>query len=125
MPELGKALIPAFAAGFAVQQLLELLDPIVEKIIPKDSKKLVLGLVALGAGLLLAIQTPIRVLQPLQLGVDVWLDRIVTALVLSAGTQGFNSIQKYASAAKEAKKADAEIKRQATPPAGGASMSRV
>lgn len=110
MAGLGTALVPAFAAGFAVQQLLELLDPVLN-LLPKNAKKAVLNLMALGIGLFLAIQTPIRVLKPLGLDVDVNLDRFVTALVLSAGTQGFNSIQKYVGAAKESKKADAETKR--------------
>lgn len=112
MSDLGNALVPAFAAGFAVQQLLELLDPVLDKLIAKDWKKIVLGLVALSIGLLLAIETPISVLRSLELKVDVWIDRGVTALVLSAGTQGFNSIQKYLGAAKEGKKADVEAKRK-------------
>lgn len=112
MDRLVLALGPAFAAGFAVQQLLEILDPIVNKIIGAADKKLVLGLMSLIVGLILAIGAGLRVLQPLGvINADV-LDIIVTGLVISAGTEGFNSIMKFLGYAKETKKADAaRIKR--------------
>jgi hypothetical protein len=57
-------LAPAFAAGFAVQQLLELADPVLDKI-PKDWKKPVPSLIALAIGLALAIGAHLHVLAPL------------------------------------------------------------
>lgn len=111
MDTLVVALGPAFAAGFALQQLLELLDPLLDKI-AKDLKKIVLGLIAMGFGLALALGTEIRVLAPLGYAdEDAW-DVVVTALVVSAGTQGFNSIMKFLGYAKESKKADAQEKRK-------------
>lgn len=114
MDALVLALGPAFAAGFAVQQLLELLAPIAD-LIPKKWKKIVLGLVSLGAGILLAYNTNIRVLEPLGVTDGNGIDRFVTALVVSAGTQGVNSIMKFLGYAKEAKKGDAEQRRTDSP----------
>jgi hypothetical protein len=111
MDSLVSALGPAFAAGFAIQQLLELLDPALDRI-SKDWKKIVLGIVALVVGFALAIGPEIRVLAPLGItDADTW-DIIVTALVVSAGTQGANSIMKFLGYTKEAKKGDAAEKRE-------------
>jgi hypothetical protein len=111
MDRLVIALGPAFAAGFAVQQLLELLDPLLDKI-SKSLKKIVLSFVALAIGSALALATDVRVLKPLGVAdADAW-DIGVTALVVSAGTQGVNSIMKFLGYAKEAKKGDAERKRE-------------
>jgi hypothetical protein len=98
-----------FAAGFAVQQLLELATAILDL----DSnptfqkyKKAILGLFSLGAGLLLAgFVGNLRILSAL--GVPAWgpIDVCLTGLVLSAGTEGINSILKFAKYSKEDKKA--------------------
>ncbi len=55
MDALVKALGPVFAAGFAVQQLLEIVDPATSHFI-KDAmwRKLVLGVISLTIGLLLS-----------------------------------------------------------------------
>jgi hypothetical protein len=112
MDKLVAALGPAFAAGFAVQRLLEILDPLLEKIPGvKDHKKILLGLVSLVVGLILAIGIGLRVLQPLGvMGADA-LDIVVTALIVSAGTEGFNSILKFLGYTKEDKKAAAAQER--------------
>ena len=105
MDKLVVALGPAFAAGFAAQQLLELLDPIVDKI--KVDKKLVLGIVSFVIGLVLAFGAGLRVLQPLGVAnVDFW-DAIVTALIVSAGTEGFNSITKFMGYTKDTRRKEA------------------
>jgi len=110
MDKLITALGPAFAAGFALQQLLEILDPIVD-IIPikkiKLDKKVFLGILSLIVGLVLAFGVGLRVLQPLGIiDHDFW-DGIVTGLIVSAGTEGFNSIMKFLGYSKEKEKADA------------------
>jgi hypothetical protein len=108
MDKLVTALGPAFAAGFAVQQLLEILDPLMDKI--KVDKKFLLGVVSLIAGLVLSFGAGLRVLQPLGVtGSDIW-DAIVTGLIVSAGTEGFNSIMKFLGYSKEKQKADAAEK---------------
>ncbi|MFQ5852553.1 MAG: hypothetical protein ACE5JU_18485 [Candidatus Binatia bacterium] len=113
METLVKALGPAFAAGFAVQQLLEVLDPLIIKIIGKADKKLVLGIVAFVFGLGLAFGTGLRILQPLGVAnAGIW-DAIVTGLVISAGTEGINSILKFLGYTKEREKAIAAMEKEA------------
>lgn len=106
------ALAPAFAAGFALQRLLEILDPILDKIGKGERKKIVLGLVSFVSGLGLASWEGIRVLTNLKVSQgDVWfLDYLVTALILSGGTEGFNSIVKFLNYKKEETKQEADTK---------------
>jgi uncharacterized membrane protein YidH (DUF202 family) len=108
------ALAPAFAAGFAIQRLLEILDPIFSQIFRGEGeenanrKKAVLGLIALIIGLGLAILAKLHVLQLLgATGVPDFVDYLVTGLIISAGTEGFNSILKFLSYKKEEKKQEA------------------
>jgi hypothetical protein len=102
MDKLVMALGPAFAAGFALQRLLEILDPLLEKIsLVKANKKIVLGLVSLVIGLILATGAGLRVLQPLGVSGADLPDIIITALIVSAGTEGFNSILKFLGYTKE------------------------
>lgn len=110
------ALAPAFAAGFAVQRLIEIIDPLVPLRISANKKKAFLGLVSLGLGLLLAWGLGLRVLatlgtvpseNPNLLGSLLQgLDYFVTALIISAGTEGLNSILKLLEYQKEQRKAE-------------------
>ena len=96
------ALGPAFAAGFALQQLLELFDSLIEKL-AKDNKKLVVGIISLIFGLSMSFGAGMRALAPLGFaGGDFW-DAFITALIISAGTEGINSIMKYLGYSKDAK----------------------
>ncbi|MFQ5796875.1 MAG: hypothetical protein ACE5JP_17780 [Candidatus Bipolaricaulia bacterium] len=104
MEKLVLALGPIFAAGFAVQQFLEILDPVVIKTIGKADKRLVLGILSLTLGLALAFGGGLRVLESLDVATTGFLDAIVTALIISAGTEGFNSIMKFLGHAKESNK---------------------
>jgi len=105
MDKLVAALGPAFAAGFALQRLLEILDPLLDKIKwVKGNKKVVLGLVSLAVGLVLAIGIGLRVLRPLGVAGADPADIAVTALIVSSGTEGFNSILKFLGYTKENKK---------------------
>jgi hypothetical protein len=99
-----KALVPAFAAGFAVQRLLEIADPLLDK---AKNKKAILGVLSLIVGLALAVAGKLRVLLPLNTDIGPVLDYLVTGLFISAGTEGFNSILKFLSYKKEEKKAEA------------------
>jgi hypothetical protein len=102
------ALGPAFASGFAVQRLLEILDPLLDKIVViKNNKKIALGLVSLIIGLILAFGMGLRVLRPLGMANVDFLDAITTGLIVSSGTEGFNSILKFLGYIKEDKKAAA------------------
>jgi hypothetical protein len=117
MEKLVLALGPAFAAGLAVQRLLEILDPFLEKLLG-DNKKAILGVIALLVGIALAAGTGMRVLEPLGISVVGAADILVTGLIISAGTEGFNSLLKFLGYAKENKKAEAATKQaEATPAA--------
>ncbi len=106
MDKLILALAPAFAAGFAIQHLLEVLDPILFKHIkPPRQKKMVLGLISLILGLVLAYGGGLRVLQPLGFTGSEIYDLLVTGLVISSGTEGVNSLVKFLGYTKENKKA--------------------
>ncbi len=98
------ALAPAFAAGFAVQQGLQILDSLLNldnKINPTLKKGLA-GLVSLGLGFAFAAGG-IHVLSSLSsVKEESGLDLIVSALVISAGTEGFNSIMKFIGYKKDA-----------------------
>src|SRR3954447_16094128 len=97
------ALAPAFAAGFALQRLLEILDPIFDKVKIGQSKKIVFGLISFAVGLGLAAWPKIHVLTQLVApdSVPSLLDYFVTALIVSGGTEGFNSILKFLNYKKE------------------------
>ena len=113
MDTLVKALGPAFAAGFAIQQLLEILDPLIIKIIGQADKKLVLGIVAFIVGLVLAFGVGLSILEPLGVAdTGIW-DTIITGLVISAGTEGINSILKFLGYTKEKEKATAATAKKA------------
>ena len=130
MDKLITALAPVFAGGFAVQQLIEILTSILdldasEKF--QKYKKAILGVVSLVLGLVFAYQGYLKVLQPLfavenidpitkvvtitySVTIPTYLEYIVTALVISAGTEGINSILKFLKYKKEETKTDAAAK---------------
>jgi hypothetical protein len=103
------ALGPAFAAGFAVQQLLEIADPLIALLgLTATAKKALLGFLSLCIGLTIAYVCGLRVLQALESSTtQVPGDLFVTGVVISAGTEGFNSIMKFLGYSKDAKKAAA------------------
>ncbi len=92
MDALVEAFGPVFAAALAIQQLLELLDPIFDKL---KAKKAILAFISLAIGLALAFGAKLALLAPLGWeGKPVW-DSIVTGFVISGGTEGINSIMKF------------------------------
>jgi hypothetical protein len=104
------ALAPAFTAGFAIQRLLEILDPILDRINGGEKKKIVLGIVSLLSGFGLASGLSVRVLSHLGITLPAsltFLDYLVTSLVISGGTEGFNSVLKFLNYKKEETKATA------------------
>ena len=107
------ALAPAFAAGFALQRLLEILDPILEKLASGNNKKIALGIVSLLCGAGLATWPQFRVLSHLVVpegSISTWLDYLVTSLIISGGTEGVNSILKFLKYKKEDAKNEAASK---------------
>jgi dolichol kinase len=93
MDTLMKVVGPVFVASFALQQLLELLDPILEAII-RNHKKWILSVVSFAGGLLLSIGLGLRILVPLGVSVADWADALITALFLTGGTKGINDLLK-------------------------------
>jgi hypothetical protein len=138
MDKLIPAFAPIFAAGFAVQQLLEIITSFLDLDTRPNFqkyKKPILGGVALALGCALASELAnLGVLHTLK-GVPYnasdplfnILDFIVTALVISAGTEGVNSIMKFLKYAKEDKKREAAgaDPQSASPGAGGPALTAV
>jgi len=112
MDKLIAALAPVFAAGLGIQQLGEILSPVVDKISP-NYKRIILGLVSLTLGLILAFVAKLHVLQLLGVapgpGLDS-LDAVVTGFIISGGTEGVNSILKFLKYKKEDTKNEAATK---------------
>lgn len=107
MEALVEAFGPVFAAGLAIQQLLELLDPVFEKL---KAKKAVLSLISLVIGLVLAFGAKLSLLVPLGWeGSALW-DGLVTGLVISGGTEGINSIMKFLGYKKDNEKREEDNK---------------
>jgi hypothetical protein len=118
------ALAPAFAAGFAVQQGLQILDSFVnlDKKISPTTKTGLAGLVSLALGVVFATNG-LTVLSALSTTkYPAWVDVAVSALVISGGTEGFNSIMKFMGYKKDAAGVDSGQKDAGDPkqpPQGG------
>ncbi len=104
-----KGLLGAFAAGFCIQQLLEIADPILSMILKTEVlKKSVLGLISLVLGAVIASVGQLQIFSVLgATSFPPKFDTFLTAVFISAGTAGFNSILKFASYKKEEAKASA------------------
>jgi hypothetical protein len=115
MDDLVKALIVPFVAAFIVQRFLDILDPLTSKLIQDANvKKIVLGLASLGIGWILAGFLTLQLFHLLvkpETSLPGWLDEFFTGIFISAGTEGFNSLLKFANYKKEASRADAAAKR--------------
>src|SRR5215208_2832911 len=123
MDQLVLALAPAFVCGFAIQRLLELVDPVADGFIPGEGaakgrwKKGILGIVAIIGGLVFATVAGVRVLNPIsEATIPDWIDLAATGLVVSAGTEGLNSIMKYLGYKKEEQKVETKEKLEAAAP---------
>ncbi len=103
-------LAPIFAASVVVQQILEVVSAYVEKekVVAESRRKGVLAVIGFVIGIVLARAFGLDVMQYFHLNSEIWgMDTVVTALVLSAGTEGTNSIVKFLKYLKEDKKATA------------------
>jgi len=117
MDKLIIALAPVFAAGMGIQQLGELLDPVLERVSP-NNKRVVMGLVSLSLGLVVAFQAKLHVLTTIGPGIvpdNSIIDPLITGLIISGGTEGINSILKFMKYTKEDKKNEAAAKAPAAP----------
>ena len=133
------ALGPAFAAGFAIQQLLEILDPVFSAIWPAtdaatgsaQKKKVALGMLSLALGISIAYCCGLHVLQALLPALangkppePVTGDTFLTGLIISAGTEGLNTIVKFVGYAKDAKKGEAADQLGKASPTGLRAINR-
>ena len=104
MDELIQALALVFVASFALQQLIELLDPIFDQLI-KQQKKWILSVTTLVVGLALSLGLGLRILYPLGITRFACVDMILTALFITGGTKGINDLIKFIGYKKEEAKA--------------------
>jgi hypothetical protein len=128
---LAATLTVPFAAGFVVQRFLEILDPVTTKFIQNpNTKKIFLGLVSLGIGLALAAGMDIRIFhQLLKSTADApltnWLDYLATGVFVSGGTEGFNSLLKFANYKKESTKSEVDGQQPQVPREAPAAPARL
>ena len=119
------ALAPAFAVGLGIQHFNELLDPLISKFVPDSNwKKFWMGALSLAFGGLATNQLRLGIIGAITVSKDPvgWLDVVVTALIISTGTEGINSIIKFMGYAKDEKKAAAATSENS---AGKAALSAV
>jgi hypothetical protein len=107
MNQLIEAIAPVLIASFAIQQLLELLDPILDAVV-KPHKKWILSIVAFIAGLALTLGLGLRILAPFGITRFPWVDVILTTLIITGGTKGVNDLMKLIGYKKEEAKASFE-----------------
>ncbi len=108
------ALVSAFAAGFAVQQTLEILDALWFSTFSPRRKRQVIAASSAVLGLVFAFTANIRILGALGIKVPVdFVDGVISALFLSAGTDGVNSLLKFLQYKKEEQKGEAVKTQQA------------
>jgi len=132
MITLPEALAPAFAAALALQHLTELIDSFLNLSQPAAKKKLTIGICSLAiAGVLIGFVPTLGILNNIQRAAAIvtnptdtpvtnppapspvspkdkdWLDLFISALIVSAGTDGFNSILKFLSYKKDETKVEA------------------
>ena len=121
MTNINETLAVVTIVGFAIQQALQCLDPFVTAFISAskrkganpgslsdaDFKKAAMTILAVLIGVVVVLVAKIQLLSfvnPPLAGTPE--DVIVSALVLSAGTDGFNSLLKYVGYVKDARKAE-------------------
>jgi len=100
------ALAPAFVVSLAIQQFIELLDPVLDRFY-KPQKAWLLSLAALVVSILLSILLDLRMLEALGVQKSALLDVILTGLFLTGGTRGINDLLKIIDYRKETAKAAA------------------
>ena len=105
MDDLLKNLTPLFVAGLAIQQLIEMPDALLSTFAGYDKyKKLIIRLIAVVCGMWLAIEGHFSVLKVVGGTVPDYVDHFLSGLIVSGGTESFNSIVKFMGYAKEDKK---------------------
>jgi uncharacterized protein YacL len=101
-----RALAPAFICGFAIQQFMEIFVNPVLNLLPtscqkKNVKKVIFGVLSLMIGLVISFGINLQILAALNFSTDPFWDKVITAIFISAGTAGFNSVMKFMEYSKE------------------------
>jgi hypothetical protein len=110
MGEVAAVLAPVFVVSFALQQLIELLDPVLDKLI-KRHKKWILSVVALVVALAMSLGLNLRILSMLGVSIAGWADVLITAFFITGSTKGINDLVKvlaYKKAEVKARLSDAQ-----------------
>jgi hypothetical protein len=94
MDDLMRALGPVIACGIAIQQLLELADPALDRFI-RPHKKWILSVIALVMALVLTAGLGLGILEPLGHPDAGVFDIVVTALFMIGGTKAANDLLKW------------------------------
>ena len=111
--DLTQALLVPFAAGFVLQRFLEIVDPFTTALIKDPTrKKLVMAVISLVVGCAISGWGKVHIFEALghplgDGGIGSLLEILASGIFISAGTEGFNSVMKFANYKKEASKADA------------------
>jgi hypothetical protein len=111
MNPLVESLGPVFIVSFALQQLIELLDPVLDKVI-KPHKEWILSAVELVVGLFLTLVLGLRILRPFGVTRLPWLDVLLTALFVTGGTKWLNDLLKIIAYKKQEMRARAMMATQ-------------
>ena len=93
MNPLVESLGPVFIAGFALQQLLELVSPLFEKWFQSPGSW-VARVFVFGLSLAITLILPLRALRPFGMTSVGWLDALLTALLVSSGTAWLDDLLK-------------------------------
>jgi hypothetical protein len=85
---------PALVVSFTIQQLIDLIEPLLDTFL-KSKTEWILSLIALLVSLILTLLLDIRLLAPLGVEGKAFLDVLLTALFLTGGTKGINDLLKW------------------------------
>jgi hypothetical protein len=86
---------------------VEILDPLFSKISDPNTKKTLISVISAAVAVILVCVGGLTVLAPLKAGIEHWVDLVASVLIVSSGTEGFNSIIKFMGYKKEEQKATA------------------
>ena len=88
-----ESLGPVIITSFALQQLLELIDPLLERLLTKN-KALIHSFLAFFVALGLSLLLDLQALRPFGLTRMPWLDTLLTALLITGSTKWVNDLVK-------------------------------
>ena len=88
-----ESLGPVVITGFALQQFIELIDPLLERW-ARQYKGVAVSLIAFTLGLTLSVLLDLRALRPFGVTRLAWLDILLTALIITGGTKWVNDLVK-------------------------------